>query len=112
MKRAKKSAKFLLFYYLFLQKSRNFAGLKHSNMIVVSSKDFATNQNKYFDMAMNERVFVQRGNSMFHLACSNEDTLVNERVYYEPDEDFYKSITKDELLKGIHEDIDNFFANK
>jgi hypothetical protein len=30
----------------------------------------------------------------------------------EPDEDFYRAITKDELLKGIYEDIDIFFANK
>ena len=82
-------------------------------MTVVSSKEFATNQNKYFDMAMNERVFVQRGGNMFHLNYTNDyNTPRKERVYYEPDEDFYKSITKDELLKGIHEDIDAFFANK
>jgi len=82
-------------------------------MIVVSNKDFATNQEKYFDMAINERVFVQRGSYMFHLACTNDNNAaVKERVYYEPDEDFYISMTKDELLKGIHDDIDKFFASK
>jgi len=30
----------------------------------------------------------------------------------EPDEDFYSAITKEELLKGIHEDIEKFFASK
>lgn len=29
-------------------------------MTVVSSKEFVTNQNKYFDMAMREDVFIQR----------------------------------------------------
>jgi len=82
-------------------------------MTVISSQKFATNQNKYFDMAMNERVCVQRGNNMFRITYTNdEDTTAKERVYYEPDEDFYKSITKNELLKGIHKDIDKFFANK
>ena len=64
-------------------------------MIVASSKEFVTNQNKYFNLAVNDEIFIKR-----------------KRVYHETDEDFYKSITKDELLKGIHEDIDKFFANK
>jgi len=82
-------------------------------MTVVSSTEFAINQNRYFDMAMKEHVFVQRGNNMFHLLCTNiDDMTVKERVWYEPDADFYRSVTKDELLKGINEDIDNFFANK
>jgi len=52
-------------------------------MIVVGSKEFASNQNKYFDMAINERVLVQRGSNMFHLAHTNDnDTAVKERVYY------------------------------
>jgi len=69
-------------------------------MTVISSKEFATNQNKYFDMAMNERIFVQRGDNMFHRKHTNDnDTTVKKRVYYEPDEDFYKSITIDEFKK-------------
>ena len=31
---------------------------------------------------------------------------------FEPDDDFYRSITAEELLDGIYEDIDMFFANK
>ena len=82
-------------------------------MTVVSSKEFATNQNKYFDMATKEQVFVQRGNNIFHLMCTNVDyTTVKERVYYEPDKDFHRSISKEELLNGIHEDIDKFFEKK
>jgi len=81
-------------------------------MTVINSKEFATNQNKYFDMAMNERIFVQRGDSMFHLRYANDDdTTVKERVYYEPDEDFYRSITMDELRERTHEFIHKLFAN-
>ena len=64
-------------------------------MITVVNKEFATNRNKYFNLAVNEEVFLKK-----------------ERMYHEPDEDFYRSITKNELLKGIHEDIDKFFASK
>ena len=80
-------------------------------MTIVSSKEFASNQNKYFDMAIKKQVFVQGGNNMFHLTCTNNvDTNGKERLWYEPDKDFYRSITKDELMKGINEDIDDFFV--
>jgi len=64
-------------------------------MTAISGKKFAPNQNKYFNLVVSDGVPIQKG-----------------RVYYEPDEDFYNSITKNELLKGIHEDIDAFFATK
>jgi len=34
-------------------------------MTVISSKEFNTNQEKYFDLALNEQVFIQRGGYMF-----------------------------------------------
>ena len=34
-------------------------------MTVISSKEFSINQEKYFDLALNEQVFVQRGDYMF-----------------------------------------------
>ena len=46
-------------------------------MTVVSSKEFATNQNNYFDMAMNERIFVQKGNNMFLFTRTNEHEFLN-----------------------------------
>jgi len=39
--------------------------LKYNTMTVVSTKEFVTNQNKYFDLALNEQVIIQRGNNMF-----------------------------------------------
>jgi hypothetical protein len=79
-------------------------------MTVVSSKEFSTHQDKYFDLAMNDHVIIQRGNSMFIVQSfipNNEPDVI-----FEPDDDFYRSITADELLTGIHEDIHTFFASK
>jgi len=82
-------------------------------MTVVSSQEFATNQNKYFDMALKEQVFVQRENNMFHLMCTNnDDATVKERVYYEPDEDFYNSIPLEEVRERLHKVIHRLYAKK
>ena len=82
-------------------------------MTIVGNREFAINQEKYFDLAIDEDVCIKRGEEMFHLTCSPvEEINVKGRVYYEPDEDFYRSITKEELLKGIHEDIHKMFATK
>jgi hypothetical protein len=34
-------------------------------MTVVSSKEFVSNEDKYFDMALDEQVIVRKGNNMF-----------------------------------------------
>ena len=34
-------------------------------MTVVSTNEFVTNRKKYFDLALNEQVIIQRGNNMF-----------------------------------------------
>jgi len=85
-------------------------------MTVVSTKEFSANQEKYFDMAVNEQVFVKRGNNMFHIICSNinatVDNVVNEKVYYEPDEDFYNSITIDELHRRVKADIHQWYQER
>jgi hypothetical protein len=78
-------------------------------MTVISSKEFAANQQKYFNLALKEEdVCIKRGQNRFHLTYQNE----NETVYYEPDEDFYRSITMDELLEKVLEDIHQFYVNK
>jgi hypothetical protein len=72
-------------------------------MTVVSTKEFNTNQEKYFDMALDEQVFVKNGDYMYHLICSNIDT-VKEQAILEPDDDLRNAITAEELIKRIHED--------
>jgi len=36
-------------------------------MTVVSSKEFAINQRKFYNMAVNERIIIKRGKNMFYL---------------------------------------------
>ena len=82
-------------------------------MIVVSSREFISNQNKYFDMALNEDVCIKRGEDMFRLMYNFiGKTDEKKRVYYQPDEDFYRSISIDELQERTHKFIHELFANK
>ena len=79
-------------------------------MTVVSTKEFNTNPEKYFDWALNDPVIIQRGENSFiiqHFVSNGGPDEI-----FEPDDDFYRSITAEELLEGIYEDIDLFFANK
>ena len=48
---------------------------KNSNAMntVVSSKEFVSNEDRYFDLALNEQVYIQRGNNIFHLIYSASD---------------------------------------
>jgi hypothetical protein len=79
-------------------------------MTVVSSKEFATNQNKYFDMAMREQVFVQKDDNMFLFTHTNEQEVPD--MIFEPDEDFYRSISMEELRKRVLEDVHQWYKEK
>jgi hypothetical protein len=87
-------------------------------MTVVSSKDFAINQEKYFDMALDEQVFIQNGDNMFLLIYKNisdmdlyHDASVYDEVL-EPDDDLRRAISAKELLEMLHEDIHQMFNEK
>jgi len=77
-------------------------------MTIVSSKEFVTNEDAYFDLAMNEEVFVKRDNIMFIITRAND----SRKKYLEPDDDLRRAITGEELLTGIYEDLEKFFAGK
>jgi len=76
-------------------------------MTIVSSKEFVTNEDTYFDLAINDELFIKRGKNVFQLICKTVDNYINDAD--DLDDDY---ITKDELLAGIYEDIDKFYANK
>jgi hypothetical protein len=78
-------------------------------MQVVSSTEFATHQQKYFNLARRQKVLVQSGNYMYRIM---PEPIVEEQIIFEPDEDFYNSISKEKLLEGIFEDMDKIFAKK
>ena len=79
-------------------------------MTVVSSKEFVKNEDKYFDLALNEALIVQRGDHVFFVQNSVQNIEPDE--VFEPDDEFYKSITAEEFLEGIHASIDKFFDAK
>ena len=73
-------------------------------MTVVSSKEFAINQKKFYNMALNERVFIRRGRNMFHLTCGNiedddESLDLADAIAAENDE----NVDVDDYLKSIYE---------
>ena len=76
-------------------------------MQVVSSTEFATHHQKYLDLARKEQLLVNDGKYTFEITYQ---PVVEEPVCFEPDEDFYRSITAEELLEGVHEDIRRKFA--
>ena len=63
-------------------------------MTVVSSKEFVVNEDKYFEMAINEQVFVQRDNMMFVVTRVNEK---REKKRLQPDDDLRRAISMDEF---------------
>ena len=87
-------------------------------MMVVSSKEFASNQKRYFDIAVKEDVYIQNDENMFHLVYGDVD---NRNSYHhatmyeevlEPDDDFYNAITMDELRESAYEHIHKLFMKK
>jgi len=76
-------------------------------MTIVSSKEFVTNEDAYFDLAINDELFIKRGKNVFQLICTTFNDSINDAD--DLDDDY---ITKDELLVGIYEDIKKFYAKK
>ena len=81
-------------------------------MTVITSKEFASNQKKYFDMAVNEEVCIKRGTNRYQLMYNPiERTKIPEQPILEPDDDLRNAITMDELLIGVKEDLRKMFRN-
>ena len=66
-------------------------------MRVISSSELRNNMKKYLDLAVNEKIIIQRGR--------NATFVLSKEEYLEPDEDLKRAITGQELLKGIEADI-------
>ena len=73
-------------------------------MTVVNSREFATNQRKFYGLALNERVFIKRGKKMFYLTYADfedndEESDLADAIATENDE----TISVDDYLKSIYE---------
>jgi len=81
-------------------------------MTVVNTKEFNTNQIRYFELAENEEVCIKQGNSMFHLMYRPLEIQYPEQPILEPDNDLRSGLTKEEFKTRASEIIHKFFANK
>ena len=64
-------------------------------MTLISTKEFNTNQDKYFDLAQDEAVCIKRGANIFYLVCKQAEP--KKEIICEPDDDFRNSITWDDF---------------
>ena len=78
-------------------------------MTVVSSKDFITNEEKYFDMALYEDVCIKKGVNIFHLVNGKP---FEDDVIFEPNEEFYGCISATEFRKRVRDGIHNIFTGQ
>ena len=83
---------------------------KSTDMTIVSNQEFVANQEKYFDMALSEQIYIQKGRNRFTVNLANEYDEPN--MTFEPDEDFYMSISMEEVREKLHRVIDNLYASK
>ena len=81
-------------------------------MTLVSSKEFIADEDKYFDLALNGGVCIQRGDFVYHLVSVPFEKQYPPQPFLEPDEDLRRAITAEELLERIHKDIHRKFASR
>jgi hypothetical protein len=79
-------------------------------MTIVSTKEFNTNQEKYLDIAMNGQVYIRRGDCMFLVVKA--DNHEESDVVFEPDEDFYSSISMEEVRERLHKVVDKLYSQQ
>ena len=73
-------------------------------MTVISSKEFVTNQKKYFDMAVNNNVLIKRGKNKFVISNAN----INDE-FLEPDDDFRRALSVEEFKKKAREVVEKAY---
>jgi hypothetical protein len=81
----------------------------HKDMTVVSTKEFNAHQDMYLDMALDEDIFVKRGDLTYSVSIADNGYSSEYDEVLEPDEDFRRAITMDEFLIGVKEDLREIF---
>jgi len=77
-------------------------------MTVVSTKEFVTNQKKYFDLALNEQVIIKRGKNMFLVQnfVQNANKQKSRKGWAEVAEEFVASGNEESFSPDFFEDED------
>ena len=73
-------------------------------MRVISSSELRNNMKKYLDLAIEEKIVIQRGR--------NETFVLTREEYLEPDEDLKRAISAQELIVGVENDIRSAFRKR
>ena len=76
--------------------------LKRKIMTVVSTKEFISENKKYLDMAVNGEVCIKDDKYMYHLIANP----IEPDIIFQPDDDFYRSISADEFRKKALEIVE------
>ena len=80
-------------------------------MTVVSSKEFVSNQERYFDMAINEDVCIKREQNMFYLIYRSSDKIgdvasKSRQGWAECAKEFVESGNEESFFPDLFEDED------
>jgi hypothetical protein len=78
-------------------------------MTVVSSKEFVANEDKYFELAMEEQICVQKDGNLFYLSGVPVEMHWPEQPVLEPDDDLRRAITMDEFRKRAREVVEKAY---
>ena len=73
-------------------------------MLVISSAELRHNMKKYLDLAKDETVVIQRGRT--------ETFVLSRQERLSPDANLARTISAEELLIGIEEDLKKMFSRK
>jgi hypothetical protein len=81
-------------------------------MTVVSSKEFETNTQKYYQLAINGNVCIKWGERLIYLSNVPVEAVYPEQPVCEDNSDLETAITGDELRKRMHRRIHEKFATR
>ncbi len=73
-------------------------------MRTISTREFTANPDRYFDMAREQGVCIQKGSEMFHLLYAPAADL--QPPLLEPDDDFHRALTAEEFRKSVVEVVE------
>ena len=81
-------------------------------MTLVSNKEFISNEDKYFDLALNGGVCVQQDDFTYHLVNAPFEKQYPPQPFLEPDDDFRRAITIDELHKRVKDNVHKWYSER
>ena len=73
-------------------------------MRIINEAELSDNVTKYLDLAKDEKINIQRG--------SGQTFVLEKEEYLDPDDDFRRAITAEELMVRVEKDIREAFRRR